>query len=50
MLQAYFDAGLQPKTHVYYVAGYVAFPEDEAVSRRLTIVQPTDPARGYAEN
>jgi hypothetical protein len=32
------------------IPGYVAFPEDEAVSRRLTIVQPTDPARGYAEN
>lgn len=34
MLQAYFDAGLQPKTHVYYVAGYVGFPEDWKVFDR----------------
>jgi hypothetical protein len=32
------------------IPGYVAFPEDEAVSRRLTIVQSNDPNRGYAEN
>jgi hypothetical protein len=28
MLRAYFDAGLQPKTRVYYIAGYVGFPDD----------------------
>lgn len=33
-LRAYFDAGLQEKTRVYYVAGYVGFPDDWKVFDR----------------
>jgi hypothetical protein len=40
----------QPALGQQNIPGYVAFPEDEAVARRLTVVQPADPNRGYAEN
>ncbi len=34
MLRAYFDAGFQPQTRVYYVAGYVGFPDHWTVFNR----------------
>jgi hypothetical protein len=42
-----FESG-QDALVVKNVPGYVAFPEDVAQARRLTIVQPRDPNRGYA--